>query len=330
MKNFIKFKLILVCLTFISNQSFSQIFKRKLVSSFENTGTAAFGMSAIDYNSDGLLDLFCVDLKGDERLFRNEGKEGFTRITKGIIATDTLNSFDAVWVDYNNDGNIDLFTCNVLSFGIKIRPGAQNFLFQNMGNGTFSKIENNVVSKDKGNSITGSFADYDNDGDVDLFVPDMGQNNYLYENNGDGSFTKVTKGDIVKDSSVSLCGSWADFDNDGDLDFVTADCVSSRNIYYENLGNSNRRIRIKLIGTVSNKSAIGAQVRIKAIINGKSVLQMREISASNGFRSISNDFRAHFGLGDADKIDSIHIRWPSGKTSTQKNINPNQFLTITE
>ncbi len=488
MKNFIRLNLLLIALLFIANQSFSQIFKRKVISSFENTSIAAFGMSAIDYNSDGLLDLFGIDLKGEDRLFKNEGKgkfklidigsggidggtrdcglswgdfdndgdpdpyigtqaginhffrndgkKGFTRITEGIIATDSLNSFDAVWTDYDNDGNLDLFTCNVLTFDYKPRPGTPNFLFKNAGNGAFTKIINNVISADKGNTITGSFADYDNDGDVDLFVPDMGKNNYLYKNNGDGSFTKVTEGDIVEDKSLSLCGSWSDydndgdldifvangvipqkdmlfnnngdgtfkrihegpvvnnsasawnvawgdvdndgdedlyvsvwagknyfyinngdgtfsqnskdpivadsdstntsvsvwgdFDNDGDLDFVTADCASSRNIYYENKGNSNHWIRIKLIGTISNKSAIGAQVRVKAEINGKKVIQMREISASNGFRSISNDFWAHFGLGDADKIDSIEIRWPSGKKTNKRNIDPDQILTITE
>ncbi|MFC2104372.1 ASPIC/UnbV domain-containing protein [Bacteroidota bacterium] len=75
---------------------------------------------------------------------------------------------------------------------------------------------------------------------------------------------------------------------------------------------------------------MGAQVRIKATINGESVWQMREISASNGFRSISNDFWAHFGLGAAKRIDLIEVSWPSGKKSTLTNVTPDQFLTITE
>jgi len=484
MKKINRLKLLFICLLFISTQTFSQIFTRKSINSFDSTSVTAFGMSAIDYDSDGLLDVFGIDLTGEDRLFHNEGNgtfklikginggtrdcglswgdfdndgdpdpfigtqygvnhffkndgdKGFTRVTDGLIVTDSLNSFDAVWVDYDNDGWLDLFTCNVLSFDIKSRPGTPNFLFHNNGDRTFTKIENDVISAAKGNNITGSFADYDNDGDVDLFVPDMGSNNYFYINNGNGSFTEVTNGDIIGDTTISLCGSWADydndgdldifvangvvaqkdmlynnngdgsftrilespvvnnsasawngawgdidndgdedlyvsiwggknyfylnngdgtfsqndddpivkdsensstsvsvwgdFDNDGDLDFITADCASKRNIYYENTGNKNHWIRIKLIGTVSNRSAIGAQVRIKATINGESVWQMREISASNGFRSISNDFWAHFGLGKTDKIDFIEVRWPSGKVSKQTNISPDQFLTITE
>jgi len=246
-------------------------------------------MAAVDYDSDGLLDVFCVSLVGEERLYRNEGngvfkhitkengapdggtndcgltwgdfdndgdpdpyigtqtgvnhlfrnngKNGFARITKGSIVTDSLNSFDAVWVDYDNDGWLDLFTCNVSSFGIHYRKGTPNYFFHNKGDGTFTKIENNIVSNAKGNNITASFADYDNDGDVDLFVPDMGKNNYFYINNGDGTFTQLTKSDIVEDNSVSLCGSWSDYDNDGDLDiFVVNGVIPSRDMLYTNNG----------------------------------------------------------------------------------------------
>ncbi len=472
----------------LSNLSYSQTFIKRSINAFDTTTIAAFGMSAIDYDSDGLLDVFGVSLIGKEQLFHNEGNgdfkvitmekgginggtrdcglswgdfdndgdpdpfigtqvgvnhffkndgvKGFTRVTGAPIVTDSLNSFDAVWVDYDNDGWLDLFTCNVLSFDIKPRPGTPNFLYHNNGDETFTKIENDVISAAFGNNITGSFADYDNDGDQDLFVPDMASNNYFYKNMGDGTFKDITENAIGKDTMLSLCGSWADydndgdldlfvangvinqndmlynnngkgsfskilespvvnnsasawngawgdidndgdedlyvsvwggknyfyinngdgtfsqndnspivadsdssntsvsvwgdFDNDGDLDFITAECASGHNIYYENIGNDNHWIRLKLVGTVSNKSAIGAQVRIKATINGKSVYQMREISASNGFRSISNDFWAHFGLGDAEIIELIQIRWPSGRVSEQANVKPDQFLNITE
>ena len=487
MKKFILINSILL-LAIISIESYSQTFIRKSVQSFENTLTASFGMAAIDYDSDGLLDVFGVDLNGEERLFhnegngvfklisnengginggttdcglswgdydndgdpdpfigtqlgenhffRNDGEKGFTRVTEGHIVTDSLSSFDAVWVDYDNDGWLDLYTCNLKSFHYIGRPGKPNFFFHNNGDGTFSKVEKSMISLDKGNTITASFADYDNDGDADLFVPEMGSNNYFYTNNGDGTFSSVSDGDIVQDTTVSLSASWSDydndgdldlfvtngvipqkdmfyknnndgsftrifdsplvensasawngawgdidndgdedlyvsvwggqnyfylnngdgtftqndespiisdsknsntsvsvwgdFDNDGDLDFITADCAISKNIYYENTGNSNHWLRIKLIGTKSNKSAIGAQVRIKAKINGESITQMREVSASNGFRSISNDFWAHFGLGDASIIESLQIRWPSGKISNRTNIGSNQFMTIKE
>lgn len=93
------------------------------------------------------------------------------------------------------------------------------------------------MSTDKGNTITGSFADYDNDGDVDLFAPDMGSNNYFYTNNSDGTFSSLSKGEIVEDTTVSLSAAWADYDNDGDLDiFATNGVIEQIDMLYRNNG----------------------------------------------------------------------------------------------
>jgi hypothetical protein len=112
-----------------------------------------------------------------------------------------------------------------------------------------------------------------------------------------------------------FCGSaWGDYDNDGFLDlFVCNGFVraSQNNLLYRNNGNSNAWLNFRLVGTVSNRSAIGAKVRLKATIHGRTFWQMREISGGSGFLC-QNDMRANFGLGDATNADLVRIEWPSG------------------
>ena len=97
--------------------------------------------------------------------------------------------------------------------------------YKNQGDGRFLKINIGAIVNDGGNSVGGSWGDYDNDGDLDLFVSNSGnQNNFLYQNNGDETFTKITDGPIPNDQGHSHGSAWADYDNDGDLDlFVSND-----------------------------------------------------------------------------------------------------------
>ncbi|MCG8330246.1 MAG: ASPIC/UnbV domain-containing protein, partial [Chitinophagales bacterium] len=121
----------------------------------------------------------------------------------------------------------------------------------------------------------------------------------------------------------------ADYDNDGDLDlFINGTNSNQRGLYRNELNNGNW-INISLEGTASNRSAIGAKVRIKATINGHSHWQRRDISSQNAFCG-QNDLRVHFGLGDASIIDSILIEWPLGLKEVYTNITSNQFLNYTE
>ncbi|MFQ5641119.1 MAG: FG-GAP repeat domain-containing protein, partial [bacterium] len=108
----------------------------------------------------------------------------FTRITTGSIATDTGNSRAVTWADYNNDGNVDLFVPNTVH--------EDNFLYLNNGDGTFTKIISSTIVNDSGigNSEDATWGDYDNDGDLDVFIAYMDPNNQLHSNNGDGTFTK--------------------------------------------------------------------------------------------------------------------------------------------
>jgi hypothetical protein len=215
---------------------------------------------------------------------------------------------------------------------------ANNALFRNDGNFTFVKRTADTVSKEYGRSFSSAWSDVDNDGDLDLFVtnafgPAVKRTNLFYLNNGSGTFTKISNSVITADSSWSYGCAFGDYDNDGFEDLAVATCrfggTDMPDFLYHNNGNANKWITIKLQGTVSNRSAIGAKVRVKAIINGNTVWQLREISAQNAYCS-QNDIRAHFGLGNASSVDSVKIEWPSGILQYSTGLNTNQFITIIE
>ena len=172
------------------------------------------GCAWADFDNDGWVDLFVTNEQNSRNfLFRNDGSNSFTRILTGAIATDTGNFYGCAWADYDNDGYEDLFVAN---------NGGRSLLYHNQGNGTFLKITNDAIVTPSANSASGAWGDYDNDGYLDLFVANLGQKNFLYHNNGDGSFSAVANSGIGQDASYSWGGAWADFDNDGNLDLFVA------------------------------------------------------------------------------------------------------------
>lgn len=268
--------------------------------------SSSIGATWSDYDNDGDMDVFIPNRDRENFLYRNDGHGKFTKIVNEPMVTESLGSVGSSWGDYDNDGDMDLFVANA---GTKY-----NALYKNNGNGTFTKITTGAIVTEKGNAHGSSWADLDNDGDLDLYVTnDAGEGNFLYMNNGDGSFQKL-QNDLTELTQKSFGTAVSDYDNDGDLDIFVANHSGQPNqLYINSRGKCTQSVCFTLIGTKSNRSAIGAKVRVKATINGKEVWQMREISAQTGGGVGSqNSLKAYFGLGDAIQVDEVIIEWPSG------------------
>ena len=212
-----------------SNASFTEI--ENIISEIGSySETASWG----DYNKDGWLDLIVTNSAGNKRnnLYKNLGDGSFQEITSGPIVEDNDASRSIDWIDYDNDGDTDVFVTN--------ENNQNNILYQNNNDDSFTKVTNiSIVSTNK-QSAGSSWADIDNDGDFDLFVANyQGQNNELHINNNDGTFTEIENQEIVQESSWSFGSSFADADNDGDLDLFVCNAFGGeeKNSFYINNGN---------------------------------------------------------------------------------------------
>ncbi len=284
----------------------------------------------IDYDDDGDLDLFiATDYYNYNRLYENDGAGNFTRIYDHTLVNDLVKSNSASWADYDNDGDFDLF--------VGTTGNDNNRFYRNDGNGNFTEIFGLNLVTDGGYSRSSCWGDFDNDGYIDLFVAngylEQFRNNFLYMNNGDGTFTRVMQGAIVEDGGSSLGVSAADYDHDGDLDlFVVNGCgyADQINFLYENISEpSHNWLKIKCEGTVSNRSAIGTKLYLYLTINGKKSILSRYISSNSG-RASQSDYVVHFGTGNTNQADSLVIKWPSGIHQTITNPRLNRLHRIIE
>jgi uncharacterized repeat protein (TIGR01451 family) len=270
---------------------------------------ASFSVSAAwgDYDNDGDQDLFVSNTNDENNfLYRNDGSGQFTKITTGDLVNDGGKSVGASWGDYDNDLDLDLFVSNA--------GNQNNFLYQNNGNGTFTKITNSIVTTNVGNSHGSAWGDYDSDGDIDLLVSnDANGNNFLYANNGDGTFAAVSNV-ITQDGGNSFGAAWADIDNDLDLDLYVANHNDENNFLYLNeYGKCTAKACFTFVGTNTNASAFGSRVKVLATIGGVQKWQMRELaSLTGGGVGGQNELKMLIGLADAAQIDSMIIEWGSG------------------
>lgn len=299
--------------------------------------------SWIDFDNDGDQDVLLAKsgrfLSGgaeDNRLFQSQLSEtgsaaSFNEVTTGGLVTHFDRDFQASWGDYDNDGDMDVLTGNF---------DGPNYLYRNDGGSTFTRITGQAIVTDPANTLGSTWGDYDNDGDIDLFVSNTaGFPARVFRNEGNGNFSQMTfsdLGNITTNARGSNSCALADYDNDGDLDLYISNASTptgapqNNDLYRNDQGNNNNWLHIDCIGTTSNRSAIGASIRLKASIFGQQTWQMRAITGSPTGDRGQNDQRVHFGLGDASVVDTLVINWPSGNEETYTNVSANQFITVTE
>lgn len=211
----------------IRSQNFTKITDGNLVNEQLRSG----GSSWIDVDNDGDNDLFVANGNLNPQknsLFINNGDGTFTSHTQGEIVNETGKSIGGVWGDLENDGFPDLFVTN--------RESTTNFLYKNNGDLTFTKITTSAAINDPANSNNSFWVDIENDGDLDIYVLNFAETNFIYLNDGAGNFSKFSNSPIVTDNDQSIVASWGDYDNDGDLDLFKGIGGNASNILYENSG----------------------------------------------------------------------------------------------
>ncbi|MFH0981609.1 MAG: FG-GAP-like repeat-containing protein [Planctomycetota bacterium] len=250
----------------------NKLFRNKGDGTFEEVGAQAgvakanethgTSMDAVwgDYNNDGRLDLYIVKW-GWNILYRNNGDGTFTDVTEKTGVGDQGNGNAAIWFDYNDDGHLDLYVGNYFRkvdlFHLDdsrqmhedfetARDGGANVLYRNNGDGTFTDVSKELGVDDTGWTLDVAAADYDNDGDQDLFCAnDFGQDR-VFRNNGDGTFTNVTDIATGWDTNKGMNVDLGDYNNDGWLDLYitniyTKEYVKEGNQLYRNMGDGTFR-----------------------------------------------------------------------------------------
>jgi len=286
----------------------------------------------LDFDNDADPDLLFASMFGIS-LYQNNGDGTFSDVTVKVGLTpfrrnkqsctssfrrseeamcDPTGSMGGAVGDYDNDGDIDIYLT-----GRSGEDGAPlSSLYRNNGDGTFTDVTAESGDLSAGD-VSGlhwgnAFFDYDNDGDLDLYVTSENvteiRTNTLYENNGDGTFRRVT--DLAFSRRTGPSGAAAaigDYNADGALDIYApsgALGAGGRGAFYENLaGAANHWIVVRLRGVISNRDAYGARVTVRS--DGRT--QLRELHTAP-----VDPQPLHFGLGPATSVDEIRVRWPSG------------------
>ncbi len=296
-----------------------------------------------DINNDGWLDLLVAADFSTSQVYINDQDGSFTLVTDNEIITDD-NGMGAAAGDYDNDGDIDWFVSSIFDpRGIPndVIPGANtgasgNRLYKNAGDGTFEDVTDAAGVKIGGWGWGSCFADFNNDGWLDIFhvngyVTANFTNNAVfltdgsrfYISNQDGTFTGREQELNFSDTGQGRGIVCFDYDLDGDIDVFVANNQQAPALYRNDGGNDQNFLTIKISGEDLNSEAIGARVYLTT----GEITQMREIYAGSNFIS-NNPSEAYFGLGDYTVINELRVVWPSGEEKVLTDIPANQMLTI--
>ena len=309
-------------------------------SGFRASPGKGLGIAFHDFDRDGWTDVLIANDSFPQQLFRNKEGSGFEEI--GLLAGvaydehgKTFGGMGVDFADYDDDGHADVF--------INALAHQKYALFRNLGD-LFEYVSgpSGVSGISALHSGWGTkFFDYDNDGRKDIFVaqghvidnieltqPDISYEEplVLMRNTGEG-FVDVSEksGTPFRERHAARGAAVGDLDNDGFLD-IAVNCNDQPAVLLRNKGNGNNWLILSTLGTRSNRDGIGAQIRL-VLDSGRE--QYAIVSTAGSYLSAS-DKRVHFGLGRADRVKLVEVKWPSGEVQRIEDIRANQVLTIEE
>jgi enediyne biosynthesis protein E4 len=304
-------------------------------------GTYGLGVATVDFNDDGWVDVYVANDSNPSALYVNNRDGTFTDvgITAGCAYSQDGKPQAGMGIavgDYDRNGTLDIFKTNF--------AGDTSTLYANTGNGL---CEDRTFAAGIGLNTRWlgwgvGFLDLDSDGWLDLFLvnghvyPEVErikteagykQRKVVYRNLRNGRFADVTEqlGDPVTVPKAGRGAAFADFDNDGDIDIVVNNVHDAPDLYRLDQTGERHWIALKLVGTQSNRSAIGARVRLVTAEGA----QLQEVRGGGSYYS-QNDLRVHFGLGGARAIERIEVRWPNGREETWTELPIDRLHTLKE
>jgi hypothetical protein len=303
---------------------------------------AYYGLGATwgDYDNDGWPDLYVANDTGPNFLYHNKHDGTFEEI--GLLSGSALSgdglqqgSMGVDWGDYLHEGRLSMLVTNFTEQG--------STLYHNQGNDSFADVSVRAKIMKPTYPLVSwgtAFFDMDNDGWLDIFIasghvypqvdsiPGAAQYRQplvLLRNHRDGTFEDVSSTLESLPLKSRRGVAFGDINNDGNVDVVVLNVGEAPSLLLNHNQSSNHRVLFKLVGTKSNKAAIGARVTVKA----GSLTQFDEVRGGASYLS-QNDLRLHFGLGDNDKMNEITIRWPNGETETLREVAADFIYTIVE
>jgi FG-GAP-like repeat/ASPIC and UnbV len=294
-----------------------------------------FGKGAAwgDYDGDGWPDLYVSNMQGANRLYHNNGDGTFIDVAPELGVTEPIDSFSCWFWDYDNDGRLDLFVAGFHGFVYDViadalgQPNTGEFprLYRNLGKEGFRDVTREVGLGRVFLTMGSNFGDVDNDGYLDIYLG-TGRPNYsalvpnvMLKNVGGRRFEDVSVSSGTAHLQKGHGISFADWDGDGDLDLFAqmggaTPGDRAYNALFQNPGHGRHWLAVKLIGTATNRAAIGARLRVDITgPDGKARSIFREVSSGSSYGG--NGFTQHIGLDVATKVTALEVNWPTSHTS---------------
>jgi hypothetical protein len=298
------------------------------------------GVTWGDYDNDGWPDLYVANDAGPNFLYHNKHDGTFEEV--GLLDGVALSgdgmeqgTMGVDWGDYLHEGRLSMIVTNFVEQG--------STLYHNLGKDNFADVSVRAKLMKPTYPLVGwgtAFFDMDNDGWLDLFIANghvypqvdtipggtpYRQPMLLFRNHRDGTFDDVSQALANMPLQSRRGAAFGDINNDGNIDIVVLNVGEPPSLLLNRRDSANHRVLFKLVGTKSNKAAIGARVTVKAGM----LVQFSEVRGGASYLS-QNDLRLHFGLAANDKMNEVNIRWPNGETEVLHDVPADFIYTIVE